>query len=358
MAKNPSEKPEHSLIDVDKYSDFELSDQEGKMSEEVLEPENKGEASNSRKNKTRAAVKKSEEPQTAFKPNNPPSKLGKTKASLVPTNNADAPLETLKKSQTAVHSTNKGKAPERTREFGKASESQAKETPVPHVDKGKAPARKFDEDKAPVSHVQYSNTTWGNNDSRCGGTGHEEETSDHEEDNLTNLTLDIETLIMMEELYEERHKITSRDDPRLTELEVSFHICMLKVAGIIHETMPHRKWSERPTKRERALMKDKQDRWALFRHLYRMAKNTEVPMDDDYYAVLQREMHHLAQRVLEKAQVVISTTVQGNMELLQDIKFPRVITDESSTMTLADLLLVWKEDAVLVMMGDDQQLRV
>lgn len=179
--------------------------------------------------------------------------------------------------------------------------------------------------------------------------------SQEEEEEKAALILDASVLKSCEDAYHDRENIINPRDSRLTELEVSMHTCMLKVAGAIREQGP-RKWSERPTRQERAKMIDKKDKWAKFRKLYKRSKGEDSILGFSEWRELGEHMFTLAKRTIEKASVVIATTAQSSLPLLSDEKFDRNIVDESSNVPFGNLLSAWKPPAILIMIGDTHQL--
>ena len=97
-----------------------------------------------------------------------------------------------------------------------------------------------------------------------------------------------------------------------------------------------------------------QDPWARFRYLY--SKTNEQHLNEKEWLELKRGMAELANTVLRAADVIIATAVQGELDLLKDIKFDQVIMDEISVATMGELLCCWRDLEVLTLIGDSKQL--
>ena len=97
-----------------------------------------------------------------------------------------------------------------------------------------------------------------------------------------------------------------------------------------------------------------QDPWAGFRYLY--SKTNEQHLNEKERLELKRGMAELANTVLRAADVIIATAVQGELDLLKDIKFDQVIMDEVSVATMGELLCCWRDLEVLTLIGDSRQL--
>ena len=78
--------------------------------------------------------------------------------------------------------------------------------------------------------------------------------------------------------------------------------------------------------------------------------------DTDDLRELRKVTERLAKHTLQIADIVISTPVQGRMDLLKDVHFDYVIIDEASVMSSGQLLCAWREQEILLMIGDDAQL--
>ena len=103
-----------------------------------------------------------------------------------------------------------------------------------------------------------------------------------------------------------------------------------------------------------------EDRWANFRKFYEMYKCDELEVDEanqrNDILNFKKAIQKLIKHILTKADVVVATAIQGRLDLLANITFSHVITDESSVMTLSDLLCCWRAQEILIMVGDDAQL--
>ena len=97
-----------------------------------------------------------------------------------------------------------------------------------------------------------------------------------------------------------------------------------------------------------------QQTWADFRSLY--LKTDRQQLNDQEWAKFKRGMAELANAVLRAADVIIATAVQGELDLLKNIKFNQVIMDEMSVATMGELLCCWRELEALTLIGDSRQL--
>ncbi|CAF9924432.1 MAG: hypothetical protein ALECFALPRED_002759 [Alectoria fallacina] len=136
-------------------------------------------------------------------------------------------------------------------------------------------------------------------------------------------------------------------DPRMVCLEVAIHTWVLKFSGIVDS-----KWSTKPTPEEVAA--GKSDPWLEFRALYYKADRQHL--NDLEWTKFKNLLTELSQTVLRAGDVIIATAVQGETDLLKDIKFEQVIMDEISVATHAELLCCWRETEVLTIIGDGKQL--
>ena len=124
---------------------------------------------------------------------------------------------------------------------------------------------------------------------------------------------------------------------------------MLKVAAVIPD-----KYSET---QDRGFPDDP---WKYFRELYDTYKKNkmvvDVESDRDDHKSLKIEMKKVAERTLQKADAVVATSVQGRLDLLKNVRFKYVGTDESSVLSIMDILCAWRESENLIMVGDEVQL--
>ena len=84
-----------------------------------------------------------------------------------------------------------------------------------------------------------------------------------------------------------------------------------------------------------------EDTWAHFRDLY-LKTNTQL-LNDHECLDLKRNIAALTQTVLGAADVIIASALQGEFDLLNDVKFSQVIMDEISVATMGELLCCWRD---------------
>ena len=157
---------------------------------------------------------------------------------------------------------------------------------------------------------------------------------------LFQATLDM--MQLSEEQYKSRSQYLNPKDERMQKTEVAIFTWILKFAGIIESLYSLKSAS------------DNTDVISEFGTLYEKSKAQEL--NEDEWSKLKKAVIVIAHIVLKAADVVISTPVQAQTDLLKHIISKHVVFDESSVLTHLELLCAWRDTETLSLVGDTNQL--
>lgn len=112
------------------------------------------------------------------------------------------------------------------------------------------------------------------------------------------------------------------------------------------------KWSLRPTPEQ--IEKGTIDEWLTSRELW--LKGREARLQDEEWNIFTKQFVRLANEVIQRADIVITTPAVVASEMMKAKKFKDVTNDETSMTTELEVLMAWRSNKNLILIGDDLQL--
>lgn len=112
------------------------------------------------------------------------------------------------------------------------------------------------------------------------------------------------------------------------------------------------KWSLQPTPEQ--IEKGTIDEWLTFPELW--LNGREARLQDEELDIFTKQFVRLANEVIQRAEIVIATPAMVASEMTKAKKFNDVINDETSMTTALEVLMAWRSNKNIILIGDDLQL--
>lgn len=136
-------------------------------------------------------------------------------------------------------------------------------------------------------------------------------------------------------------------DSRMQQVGFAIHTWILKLTGT---TVSSQAIESTPEQIEMGTI----DEWLTFRELW--LKGREARLQDEGWDIFTKQFVRLANEVIQRADIVIATPAVVASEMMKAKKFNDVINDETSMTAALEVLMAWRSNKNLILIGDDLQL--